>query len=67
MKEESFKRAMESLKIESKAIASVAEYLDIEAFEKAVDVLSSCKKVITCGSGNSGIAAKKFAHCLCCI
>jgi len=67
MKEESFKMAMESLKIESRAIADVAEYLDAEAFKKAVDVLSSCKKVITCASGNSGIAAKKFAHCLCCI
>jgi D-arabinose 5-phosphate isomerase GutQ len=67
MKEQSLKMAIESLKIESKAIASVAEYLDVKAFGKAVDVLSTCNKVITCASGNSGIAAKKFAHCLCCI
>lgn len=67
MKECSLRLAMESLEIESKAIADIANYIDIDAFGKAVDVLSSCKKVITCASGNSGIAAKKFAHCLCCI
>ncbi|MDD3840550.1 MAG: SIS domain-containing protein [Clostridia bacterium] len=67
MKEQSLKMAMESLKIESKAIADIAGYLDTEAFGKAVDALSTCNKVITCASGNSGIAAKKFAHCLCCI
>lgn len=67
VREESLKMAMESFKIESRAISDITTYLDIEAFKKAVSVLISCKKVITCGSGSSGIAAKKFAHSLCCI
>lgn len=67
MKERSLQAAIESLKIESRAIADVAEYLHISAFEKAVDALCKCNKIITCGSGTSGIAAKKFAHTLCCI
>lgn len=67
MKEQSLKMAIQSLEIESRTILSIATYLDIEAFKKAVSVLISCKKIITCGSGSSGIAAKKFAHTLCCI
>lgn len=67
MKEQSLKMAIQSLEIESRTISSIATYLDIEAFKKAVSVLISCKKIITCGSGSSGIAAKKFAHTLCCI
>ncbi|MGI6573968.1 MAG: SIS domain-containing protein [Fermentimonas sp.] len=60
-------RAIQSLKIESKAISDIMDYLDEESFLKAVEVLSSCPKIITCASGSSGIAAKKFAHSLCCI
>lgn len=36
-------------------------------FSQAVEALSRCPKVITCASGSSGVAAKKFAHSLCCI
>lgn len=60
-------RAKQSLKIESKTISDIIDYLDKESFLKAVEVLSSCPKIITCASGSSGIAAKKFAHSLCCI
>lgn len=60
-------RAIQSLKIESKSISDIIDYLDKESFLKAVEVLSSCPKIITCASGSSGIAAKKFAHSLCCI
>jgi len=67
MKENTIRRAKDSLKIESKAIADIVEYLDMENFSKAVTVLSTCPKTITCASGSSGIAAKKFAHSLCCI
>jgi D-arabinose 5-phosphate isomerase GutQ len=41
--------------------------LDIESFGKEVKTLSKCPKIITCASGSSGIAARKFAHSLCCI
>lgn len=67
MKEQSLKLAKESLKIEAKAIESILSYLDVERFSEAVSVLSTCPKIITCASGSSGIAAKKFSHSLCCI
>ncbi|MGV8091081.1 MAG: SIS domain-containing protein [Mangrovibacterium sp.] len=67
MKRKALKLATESLKIESKAIADITGYLDIKSFSKAVEVLSTCPKIVTCASGSSGIAAKKFAHSLCCI
>lgn len=66
-KEVILQRARTSLKIESKAILDIIDYLDKESFLKAVEVLSSCPKIITCASGSSGIAAKKFAHSLCCV
>ncbi len=51
MKEESLKRALESLKTESAAISQIAGYLDMQAFSRAVEVLSTCPKIITCASG----------------
>lgn len=66
-KEEIIRKAKESLQIESKAIADIMDYLDEDSFVKAAEVLSTCPKIITCASGSSGIAAKKFAHSLCCI
>lgn len=59
--------AKKSLDIESKAIADILDYLDEESFYKAVEVLSTCPKIITCASGSSGIATKKFSHSLNCI
>lgn len=67
MKKQSLEFAKESLHIESKAISDISYYLDIVKFGEAVDVLSACPKIITCASGSSGIAAKKFAHSLCCV
>lgn len=66
-KETTIQKAMESLKIEAAAISDIIGYLDVDRFYEAVKVLSSCPKIITCASGSSGIAAKKFSHSLCCI
>lgn len=66
-KEKAIQLAKASLQIEGKAILDICDYLDTENFYKAVQVLSFCEKIITCASGSSGIAAKKFAHSLCCI
>lgn len=63
----SLEMAKESLLIENKAVYDVLDKMDWDAFEKAVDVLSKCDRIITSASGSSGIAAKKFAHTLCCI
>ena len=67
MKDKSLQAAIGSLNIESKAVGDIIDYLDTERFGEAVDALSSCPKIITCASGSSGIAARKFAHSLCCI
>lgn len=66
-KETVIEKGMESLKIEAAAISEIIDYLDIDRFYEAVEVLSSCPKIITCASGSSGIAAKKFSHSLNCI
>jgi D-arabinose 5-phosphate isomerase GutQ len=60
-------QAIESLRIESKAISDIIGYLDTGRLYEAVTVLSNCPKIVTCASGSSGIAAKKFSHSLCCI
>lgn len=66
-KESIYKMAKRSLQIESDAIADILDYLDKDSFYKAVEVLSTCPKIITCASGSSGIAAEKFSHSLNCI
>lgn len=67
MKVEVKSAATSSLEIEAKAVSAVAENMDWQAFGRAVDALSSCRHIITCASGSSGVAAKKFAHSLCCV
>lgn len=59
--------AKRSLMIETKAVADVLDKMDWESFAKATKVLSECDRIITSASGSSGIAAKKFAHTLCCV
>ncbi len=59
--------AKRSLDIEAEAILSLKQYMDDEAFMKAVDAIAAAPRIMTCASGSSGIAAKKMAHSLCCI
>ena len=66
-KEDVIARAKESIAIEAKAIADIAGYLDEDSFYEAVKALAAAPRITTCASGSSGIAAKKFAHSLCCI
>ena len=67
MKPESLQQARQSLAIERDEIQRVLDGLDPVAFGRAVDVLARVPRIMTCASGSSGIAAKKFAHSLCCI
>ncbi len=67
MLERSYEMARRSLLIEQKAIADVLDKMDWDAFAKAAEALSKADRIITSASGSSGIAAKKFAHTLCCI
>lgn len=66
-KEDVIARARESIQIEAKAVADIAGYLDEDSFYEAVKALAAAPRITTCASGSSGIAAKKFAHSLCCI
>lgn len=67
MEDAALKRAKESFAIEAKAILDVLEYMDFAAFEKAIEAMSKCERIVTCGCGHSGIACMHFAHSLCCI
>ncbi len=67
MKPESLIQGLASLEIERDQIQQVLDNLDHEAFGKAVDVLARVPRIMLCASGSSGIAARKFAHSLCCI
>ena len=67
MKPESLQQARQSLAIERDEVQRVLDRLDPVAFGRAVDVLARVPRIMTCASGSSGIAAKKFAHSLCCI
>jgi len=67
MKKESIEAAKKSLAIERDALSQLIDYFNEEAFTGAVDILAKARLIVTSGCGNSGIAAKKFAHTLCCI
>ncbi len=67
MKPESYLQARRSLEIERDQIQRVLDTLCPEAFGRAVDTLARVPRIMLCASGSSGIAAKKFAHSLCCI
>lgn len=67
MKSTSYEAAVVSITTETDAVASVFDSVDRDTFARAVDALAACPRIMTCASGSSGIAAKKFAHSLCCI
>lgn len=59
--------AKHSLITESESITDILSYMNWNAFDKAVNILIRSDRVMTTASGTSGIAAKKFAHSLCCV
>jgi D-arabinose 5-phosphate isomerase GutQ len=67
LKSTSYEAALLSVAAEKEAVGSVLDSVDRESFERAVDALAGCRRIMTCASGSSGVAAKKFAHSLCCI
>jgi arabinose-5-phosphate isomerase len=57
--------ASELLRHEAEAIAAAADRLDVERFNKAVEILAGCRgSVATIGAGTSGIVARKIAATL---
>lgn len=67
MKTSALEAAKLSLEIEAQAVLLAADTINSPAFAQAVDILASVSRIMTAASGSSGIAAKKFAHSLCCI
>ena len=67
MKNTSYKAALFSVEREREAVENALSRISEEDFARAVDLLANCPRIMTSASGSSGIAAKKFAHSLCCI
>lgn len=67
MIDETTEAIRQSLKIEAACLADLTDKADLTQLSEAVEVLTSAERVITCGSGSSGLAAAKFAHTLCCV
>lgn len=67
MKTETLRQIENIYKIESECIATMQEYFDYAAYDKAIDLLKNAQRIGTSGSGHSGIMCRHFAHLLCCI
>lgn len=67
MKNTSYKSALLSIEREREAVENALSRISEKDFGRAVDLLANCQRIMTSASGSSGIAAKKFAHSLCCI
>ena len=59
--------AREAYDIEAACIAEMKEYLNEEAFSKAVELLCAAPRIGAAGCGHSGIICQHFAHLMCCI
>ncbi|MCI7672255.1 MAG: SIS domain-containing protein [Schaalia hyovaginalis] len=58
--------AEEALRIEAEALAVLRARADVEQIVRVARVLLEAPRIVTVGSGSSGLAAAKFAHSLCC-
>ena len=67
MKREALNAALAAYDIEAECIKAMKEYLDEEAFARAVELLASAERIGTSGCGHSGIICQHMAHLLCCI
>jgi D-arabinose 5-phosphate isomerase GutQ len=65
---ELYESVKHTLQAESQAILDALESVDMQAIEKAVDRIASCRgKIILSGCGTSAAAGKKIAHTFSCI
>ena len=67
MNNKALKSARESIRIEAAAVERMLPVVESPEFHVAMKALAVCPRIVTCASGTSGIAARKFAHSLCCI
>ena len=59
--------AMQAFAAEAESILETAKTIDPEALAKAAAVLSKAPRIAATGCGHSGIAARHFAHLMCCV
>ena len=67
MKPESLKAVKKAYAIEAECITKMLDYLDEDAFSKAVELLKNAPRIGASGCGHSGIICQHFAHLMCCI
>ena len=67
MKTETLQAITNAYDIEMECIREMKDYIDPEAFGKAVDLLATAPRIGTSGCGHSGIICQHFAHLMCCI
>ena len=67
LSEKALAAAKAAYDIEAQCIQEMKNYLDEEAFSKAVALLCSAERIGAAGCGHSGIACQHFAHLMCCI
>lgn len=65
--ERALSAANEAFDIEAACLRAMKEYLDPDAFGRAVEALCNAPRIGAAGCGHSGIACQHFAHLMCCI
>ena len=60
-------QVMRSFEIESESILATAKVIDKEQLARAAEILAAAPRIAATGCGHSGIAARHFAHLLCCV
>ena len=63
----SWKYLKDTFVIESDALVQMGNFLDKNAFNKAVKVLQKAPRIGASGCGHTGIACMHFTHLMCCI
>ena len=67
MKQEAINALHAAYDIEAQCILEMKDYIDDEAFSKAVELLIAAPRIGTCGCGHSGIFCQHLSHLLCCV
>ena len=67
VKNEAIEAALNAYDIEAECISEMKNYVDVEQFGKAVELLCNAPRIGAAGSGHSGIICQHFAHLMCCI
>jgi lin0502 protein len=67
MREEAVRAIHDAYKIEEECLREMQEYIDDDAYSRAVVLLAAAPRIGTCGCGHSGIICQHFSHLLCCI